>query len=113
VSATSRAIATARARASVCFRDAERAAEYDVARADFLADSVDFVGDFAAGRAVVREAFTGALARALVVAAATSVEAAAIPMRPVRAIEAYSESFLFKRKPLNKSCTERDGRGLV
>jgi hypothetical protein len=44
VSATSRAIATARARASVCFRDAERAAEYDVARADFLADSVDFVG---------------------------------------------------------------------
>jgi hypothetical protein len=90
-------MATARARARVCFRDADRAAEYAVARAAFLAASVVFV-DFGAGRAVVRDAFAGVLARALVVAAPASFGAAPIPTRPTRTREAYSESFLFKRQ---------------
>jgi hypothetical protein len=98
VSATSRAIAAARARASVCLRDSDRAAEYAVGRAGFLAESVLVAVGFAVGRAAVCDAFAGVLARALVVAAAASFGAAPIPMRPARAREAYSESFLFKRQ---------------
>jgi hypothetical protein len=90
-------MAAARARASVCFRDCDRIAEYAVGRAGFLAESVVLVvPDFA--RAVDRTDFAGVLARARVVAAAASFGAAPIPMRLTRAREAYSESFLFKRQ---------------
>jgi len=90
-------MATARARASVCFRDSDRAAEYAVGRAGFLAESVVLMG-FAVGLATVRVDFAGVLARALVVAAAASLGETPIPMRLTRAREAYSESFLFKRQ---------------
>src|SRR5262245_53856182 len=92
VSAISCAIATARARTSVAFRDCDRAAEYTGAGAvaAFLA-----VGVLEAARAVV--AFAVVLARGLVVVAAASAETAPIPTRLTSAIGAQSSSFLFKR----------------
>jgi hypothetical protein len=99
-------MATARARANVCFRDSERAAEYAVGFDVFLADAVvllaGFVTDFVTvrvdGLTAGREDFAGVLARVRVVAAVASFGAAPIPTRLTRAMEAYSESFLFKRQ---------------
>src|SRR5262245_5485987 len=102
VSATSRAIAAARALARVALRERDRAAEYAVDRVVFLA--ADAFG------AVRGEAFADALGRVRVPAAAASDVVAPKLPRPASA-QAQSGSSLFTRKPQMDCESESVGRG--
>src|SRR5262245_61592186 len=86
VSATSRAMAAARARASVCFRDADRSAEYAVDRDGRRAAVAGLAAGFAA--VLELELRAGVFARALVAAAAASIGRAARTTKLSRAMEA-------------------------
>src|SRR5262249_29946241 len=111
VSAISRAMATARARASVVFRDCERSAEYTApARTDFFAAVRTTAGFWVVVRVgVLLTALAVDLARDFVAAAAASSGAKPIQTRLASAKTAQSFDVLINGQPLIE-CDTRVGR---